>query len=104
MENEKQIIMIENGKQIGYRHLDGDILIECGIQKKDALYYVYFLKGDLQKDPFGDNGTFNEEFYSFTDINKAIIYINTRGFIFSEFKTQKGQKIFYLENNEFTPM
>ena len=104
MENEKQIIMLDRGKQIGYSHMDGDILTECGIQKKDALYYVYFLEGDLKKDPFGDNGTFKEEYYSFTDIDKAIHYINSRDFNFSGFTPRKGIKYFYIENNAFIHM
>lgn len=97
MENEKQIIMLDRGKQIGYSHMDGDILTECGIQKKDALYYVYFLEGDLQKDPFGDNGTLKEEYYSFTDIDKAIHYINSRGFNFIGFTPEKVKNIFILK-------
>ena len=104
MENEKQIIMLDKGKQIGYSHMDGDILIECGIQKKDDLYYVYFFEGNLKNDPFGENGTFKEEFYLFTDINKAINYINSRDFNFSEFTPRKGNKYFYIENNNFVPM
>lgn len=105
MEYENQIRQIENGKQIGYCNTtDENILIQCGIQKKDHLYLVYFFEGNISEDPFGENGDCKEEFYSFTNLKNAIEYITSRNFSFNEFKPQKGNKIFNAFHNDFTPL
>ncbi len=102
MEYEKQIKLVENGKQIGYCNIKGEkVLIQCGIQKKEHLYFVYFFEGDISEDPYGDNGKCNEEFYSFKSLESAIEYINSRKFEFDEFKPQKGNKIFCVGNHDY---
>lgn len=102
MEYEKQIKLLENGKQIGYCSIENEkILIQCGIQKKDQLYFVYFFEGDISEDPFGDHGKCNEEFYSFKILASAIEYIKTRKFEFNEFKPQKGNKIFQVAHHDY---
>lgn len=98
MKYEKQIKMVENWKQIGYRLIKDEIYLECGIQKReDSLYLVHMAKCDLKYDY--DNT--NPEFYSYSNLEDAIAYIVSRGFPFDEFKPQKGNKIFDINDPRF---
>lgn len=102
MEYERQIKLIENGIQIGYCNIkDEKILIQCGIQKKEHLYFVYFFEGDISEDPFGDDGKCNEEYYSFRSLERAIEYIKSRSFDFNQFEPQKGNKIFRVAHHDY---
>ncbi len=94
MEFEKQINAIEKGKQIGYSFLTDSYAYECGIQKKDGKYLVYFAFYDFEYDHMPPG---KKEFYSFSDLSKAIDYIVSREFPFEEFFTRKGNKMFYTE-------
>ena len=99
MEFQKQIKMIEKGKQIGYRVIKDEIYFSCGIQKrKDLLYLIYFAKYNLEYE-FDENG--KEEFYSYSNLEDAIAYIVSRNFPFDEFKPQKGIKIFDIDDPRF---
>ena len=91
MEYEKQIKMIEDGKQIGYRDYNDKSGIECGIQKKGLLYLVYICTHDFEYDAM-DTG--KKEYYTYERIDDAIEYIGSRGFSFDKFIPQKGNKLF----------
>ncbi|MDE6005110.1 MAG: hypothetical protein K2G88_06960 [Oscillospiraceae bacterium] len=99
MNFEKQIKMIEKGKQIGYCVIKDEVYFECGIQKKkDLLYLVYFSEYNLKYE-FDENG--KQEFYSYSNLEDAIAYIISRKFPFDEFKPQKGNKIFDMDHPKF---
>lgn len=91
---EKQIRNIEKGKQIGCCIMTEKVDLICGIQKnEEQMYLVYIASYDLEGD-YMDSG--NKEYYSFSDLNKAIEYIISRNFPFSEFAPHKGNKIFNI--------
>ncbi len=94
MDIEKQIFNIEKGKQIGYYKISENSELDCGIQKNNNKYLVYIAFHDYEYD-FMDSG--REEFYSFSDLKKAIEYIVSRDIPIEEFFPQKGNKIFYTE-------
>ena len=91
MNYEKQIQMIENGKQIGYREYNDKTGIECGIQKKGLLYLVYICTHDFEYDAM-DTG--KKEYYTYEKLDSATAYIESRGFDLSTFTPQKGNKLF----------
>lgn len=66
-------------------------------KKEDSLYLVHMAKCDLKYDY--DNT--NPEFYSYSNLEDAIAYIVSRGFPFDEFKPQKGNKIFDINDPRF---
>ncbi len=92
MNIEKQIIDIEKGKQIGYTIIKENAMLKCGIQKrKECDYLVYISSHDFEFDHM-DTGV--REYYSFSDLEKAIDHIISKGFPFDKFSAQKGNKIF----------
>ncbi len=94
MDIEKQINDIERGKQIGYIIETDTSMSLCGIQKrKEQDYLVYISNHDFEFDEM-DSGI--KEYYSFSDLKRAINYIISRGFPFDEFAPQKGNKIFNI--------
>ena len=91
MEYEKQIKLIESGRQIGYREYGGTTGTVCGIQKKGLLYLVYICNHDFEFDAM-DAG--KSEYYTYEILDDAIAYIVSRGFPFGSFIPQKGNKLF----------
>ena len=91
MKYEKQINLIESGKQIGYREYGDKTGRDCGIQKKGFLYLIYICIYDFEYDAM-DSG--KAEYYTYERLDDAIAFIESRGFPFGEFIPQKGNKIF----------
>ena len=91
MKYEKQIKLIESGRQIGFRDFGDKIGRECGIQKKGLLYLVYICTHDFEYDAM-DAG--KSEYYTYEILDDAIDYIVSRGFPFGSFIPQKGNKLF----------
>lgn len=88
---EKQIKLIEAGKQIGYREYNDKKGNECAIQKKGLLYLIYICTHDFESDAM-DTG--RKEYFTYEKPDDAIAYIISRGFPFDQFVPQKGNKIF----------
>lgn len=94
MDFEKQIINIEKGKQLGCIIETESRMSLCGIQKRNEQdYLVYISKHDFEFDQM-DSGV--KEYYSFSDLEKAIKYIISKGFPFDKFAPRKGVKFFRI--------
>lgn len=92
MDIEKQIMNIEKRKQLGYIIETENKMSICGIQKRNERdYLVYFLKHDFEFDHMDFS---IKEYYSFSDLEKAIKYIISKGFPFDKFATRKGVNFF----------
>ena len=96
-----QVKMTENGRQIGYSTMDGDILSVCAIQKYAGKFYVYLFEGDLADDPFGENGTHKKEYRIFEVLSEAVGYISSKGSHFEKFMPCKGSKQFDPNDRHF---
>lgn len=93
---EKQIRNIEKGKQLGCIIETENSMSICGIQKRDEQdYLVYISNHDFEFDQM-DSGT--KEYYSFSDLERAINYIISKGFPFDKFATRKGVKLFNINH------
>ena len=98
MKYEKQINLIESGKQIGYREYGDKTGTVCGIQKKGLLYLVYICNHDFEFDAM-DSG--KDEYSTYEKLDDAIAFIVSRGYEFDKFLPQKGNKIFDPEWFDF---
>lgn len=93
---EKQIRNIKKGKQLGCIIEIENSMLKCGIQKRDEQdYLVYISNHDFEFDQM-DSGI--AEYYSFSDLEKAIKYIISKGFPFDKFATRKGVNFFNIKH------